>query len=356
MNSESILITGGCGFVGSSIALKLRLDYPQAKITVLDNLIRKGSELNIPKMKENDIQFIQGDVRNPSDLLKAGEISILIDAAAEPSVLSGIDSTPDYVINTNLNGTINCLNYARMNKAKFVFLSTSRVYPIEQLSKVNYSESESRFLLDKHQNVQGVSEKGIAENFSLEGARSFYGTSKLSSEMFIQEYAEFYGMKSIVNRFGVIAGPFQMGKIDQGVVVFWMARHYWKGELSYIGFGGLGKQVRDILHIDDLYRLLRMQLNNFDKFNGKIFNVGGGLDISVSLKELSEICANITGNRININSIKENRSADIPIYITDNSKINLISDWRPQKMVNDILTDIFQWIQKDEAKIKFFLN
>lgn len=356
MNNERILITGGCGFVGSSIALKLRQDFPQAKITVLDNLMRKGSELNVSRMKENEIRFIQGDVRHPEDLKKAGEISLIIDAAAEPSVLSGIDSSPDYVIHTNLNGTINCLNLARENKARFVFLSTSRVYPIEQLRKVRYFENDARFLMDKIQNVPGVSEKGIAENFSLEGARSFYGTSKLSSEMFIQEYAEFYGVKSIVNRCGVIAGPHQMGKIDQGVVVFWMARHFWKGELNYIGFGGSGKQVRDILHIDDLYRLLKIQLSDFETYDGKVYNVGGGMDVSVSLKELTTLCENITGNKISINSIKENRSADIPIYITDHSMISHISGWKPEKSAVEILTDIFHWMQKEESKIKLFLN
>ena len=107
----------------------------------------------------------------------------------------------------------------------------------------------------------------------MEGARSFYGTTKLSSELFIQEYAAFYGLKAAITRFGVIAGPRQMGKTDQGVVTLWMAKHYWKQSLKYIGYGGTGKQVRDILHVDDLVDLVDLQIHEIEKFVGKIFNV-----------------------------------------------------------------------------------
>jgi CDP-paratose 2-epimerase len=356
MNNERILITGGCGFVGSHLALKLKMDYPSAKIIVMDNLKRRGSELNIQRLKENDINFIHGDIRMKEDFNEVGEISLLIEAAAEPSVLSGIDSSPDYVIDTNLNGTLNCLHYARKYNARFLFLSTSRVYPIHQLNKIDFEEGETRFNIRPKQSINGVTMKGINEAFPLAGARSFYGSSKLSAELFIQEYMEFYGMKGIINRCGVLTGPWQMGKVDQGVIVLWMARHFWKGELNYIGFGGSGKQVRDLLHVNDLYRLVKIQLNDFEKFNGQVFNVGGGNDVSVSLKELTSLCEEITGNKIKINSVIENRSADIPIYITDNSKINSISGWRPEISVKETLKDIHSWIQKDQDRIKTLLN
>jgi CDP-paratose 2-epimerase len=354
--TETILITGGCGFVGSNLAMKLKNNFPQNKIIALDNLKRRGSELNIARLQNAGIQFVHGDIRNKEDFEPLGEISVLIEAAAEPSVLSGIHSTPAYVLNTNLQGTVNCLEYALKNKAKFIFLSTGRVYPVSSLNKINYTEAATRFQLEKDQAVPGLSKNGIAESFSLQGARSFYGTSKLASEMLIQEYVEFYHLKAVINRCGVIAGPWQMGKIDQGVTVLWVARHFWKKELSYIGFGGKGKQVRDLLHVDDLYDLIVTQLNNFDEHNGQVFNVGGGNGISVSLRELTSLCEEVTGNRIRISSQPENRPADIPIYITDTAKISRLSNWVPKRDVKNILEDIFDWLKKNESTLKPFLN
>lgn len=354
--NETILITGGGGFVGANLAIQLKKEYPNVKIIAFDNLKRRGSELNVSRLSDFGIEFIHGDIRNKEDFEEIGEISILIDAAAEPSVLSGINSLPDYVLNTNLMGTINCLNFAVKNKAKFIFLSTSRIYPIASLNQILYTESETRFNLVKNQNLLGITEKGITNNFQLNGARSFYGTSKLASELLIQEYAEFYGLKTIINRCGVIAGPWQMGKIDQGVIVLWLSKHYWKKELNYIGFGGKGKQVRDILHVNDLFDLIKIQMTNIDTFKSEIYNVGGGLDFSVSLKELTMHCEEITGNKITINSIPKNRPADIPIYITDNSKINSVSGWVPKVTPKEIFKDIFDWIKKNESSVKKLLK
>ena len=351
-----VLVTGGCGFVGSNLAIKLKTDYPALEIIVLDNLKRRGSELNLPRLKELGIAFVHGDIRNKEDFDEVGEIDILLEAAAEPSVLAGINSTPDYVLNSNLVGTINCLNFALKNKAKFIFLSTSRIYPIHNLNKISYTESATRFEIDETQTLPGVGPDGIAENFDLNGARSFYGTSKLASELLIQEYVEFYNLKAVINRCGVITGPWQMGKIDQGVVVLWLAKHYWKNNLSYIGFGGEGKQVRDILHITALYELIKLELLDIDHFSGQIFNVGGGKEISVSLQELTAICEEITGNKIEISQVAENRSADIPIYITDNTKITNHCGWKPQIGPKEILSDVFEWLKNNEESVKKLLS
>lgn len=352
----NILITGGCGFVGSNLAIKLKTEYPSVKVIAMDNLYRSGSELNIPRLKNSCIDFVKGDIRFEKDFENLPKIDLIIEAAAEPSVLSGINSSPDYVIQTNFNGTVNCLNFAKKHNAKFVFLSTSRVYPIHHLNNINYSEANSRFILSEKQILPGVGAKGISENFPLDGSRSFYGSAKLASEMMIQEYAAFYNVKAIINRCGVLTGPWQMGKVDQGVIVLWLAKHFWKGELGYFGFGGTGLQVRDMLHVMDLYELLKMQIANFNTFEGNIFNVGGGSEVSVSLKELTEWCEKITGNRIKINSVKETRTADVPVYITDNTRINKISGWLPKYNVEKTLIDIFDWIKKDESKLKTLLN
>jgi CDP-paratose 2-epimerase len=354
--SETVLITGGCGFVGSNIAISYKEKFPSNKVIAFDNLKRRGSELNIQRLQTFGIEFIHGDVRNREDFEQIGAISVLIEAAAEPSVLSGINGSPDYVLNTNLNGTLNCLNFAQKHRAKFIFLSTSRVYPVKKLNEISLTEEENRFSISAQEQAIGISQNGISEDFSLHGARSFYGSSKLASELMIQEYAEFYGLKAVINRCGVLTGPWQMGKIDQGVIVLWLAKHYWKKELSYIGYGGQGKQVRDILHIKDLFELLVLQIADIDIYTNEIFNIGGGLDVSVSLKELTVLCEEVVGNKIKINSIAENRQADIPLYISDCKKINDISGWKPKVTPNEIISDVFNWMKKNEKDIRNILN
>lgn len=353
---KNILITGGAGFVGSALAFELKKTYPNCSIFCLDNLKRRGSELNIPRLKKVNITFIHGDIRNKEDFDGLPPIDLIIEASAEPSVLAGINSSPDYLLNTNLVGTINCLNFALKNKSDFIFLSTSRIYPIKNIEKIQYSEEETRFKISNNQSIVGVSENGLSEDFPLLGTRSLYGASKLTSELIIQEYAETYGIRTVINRCGVLTGPWQMGKVDQGVVVLWAARHFWKKNLSYIGYGGTGKQVRDILHTQDLYQLIDWQIKNIDKINGETYNVGGGNDVSVSLLELTNLCENISGNKIEIAQIAETRQADIPVYITDNSKITAISGWKPQIKPLQIMTEIHQWIKENEKDLESILK
>ena len=351
-----IVVTGGAGFVGSTLCLQLKHKYPTYEIVAFDNLKRRGSELNLSDFQKKGIPFFHGDIRNNEDLSALGNFDVLIEASAEPSVTAGLDSDPTYVINNNLYGSINCFNACLKNSAKLIFLSTSRVYPIETIEKANYIEESTRFSFDVNQTQIGISNKGISENLSLDGARSFYGTTKLSSEMFIQEYAAFYGLKSAITRFGVIAGPRQMGKTDQGVVTLWMAKHYWNQSLKYIGYGGTGKQVRDLLHVDDVVSLIDLQIHQIEKFQGKIYNVGGGAENSASLFEMTSICEKITGNKIQIASEVETRTADLRIYITDNSLIEKEIGWKPTKSVEQIFTDIYHWIKENETQLESILK
>lgn len=352
----NILITGGAGFVGSNLAIDFRKEYGNANIICLDNLKRRGSELNLSRLEANSIQFMHGDVRCKEDLESIKEIDVIIDASAEPSVLAGVSGSIDQVFNNNLVGTINCLELARKMGSIFIFLSTSRVYPIEALEALPVCESEARYSLEKVKLGTGYSEKGISEKFSLEGARSYYGATKLASELMINEYNFLGGVKSVINRCGVISGPWQMGKIDQGVVVLWLARHYWKKKLAYIGYEGKGKQTRDILHVKDLYRLVKWQIENIEKVNGQTYNVGGGLENSISLLELTKICVDITGNTILIDKIIENRPADIKLYITDNSKVTSMTGWHPEISAHQTMLDIHDWISKNENILMKILN
>ena len=350
---DRVLITGGAGFVGSNVALAMKSRFPDLKITAFDNLRRRGSELNLSRLAEAGVRFIHGDVRSSGDLLDLDENpDLIIECSAEPSAQAGYAESPEYLIQTNLTGCFNCLELARRVKASFLFLSTSRVYPIGLLNQLSYREEEGRFALNEEQLLPGASHLGISESFPLDGARSLYGMSKLSAELMVTEYADAYGLHCAIDRCGLIAGPWQMGKTDQGVVSLWMASHYFRQPLKYIGYGGTGKQVRDLLHIDDLADLIIEQASNMDRFAGSIFNVGGGLSGSVSLRELSVLCEQITGNRIHIDSCPTTRKADVPIYVTDHRQLTKFSGWKPLRSPEAILAGIFEWLRKNEPQLR----
>lgn len=305
--------------------------YPDWEITSFDNLKRRGSELNLPRLKQVGIQFIHGDIRNVEDL----EASILqpdliLECSAEPSVLAGYTS-PNYVLQTNLVGTINCLELARKTQADFIFLSTSRVYPITYLNALKFKETETRFHLLDEQPFIGVTGNGISEDFPLDKPRSLYGSTKLASELLIAEYADAYGLRTLINRCGVLTGPWQMGKVDQGVFTLWMINHYFQKPLKYIGYEGTGKQVRDFLHILDLLDLIDLQIQKLEQLKGQIFNIGGGLNNTLSLYETTQLCQEITGNKTSITPVSEIRVGDVPIFITDSQKVETITGWCPKK-------------------------
>ena len=348
----AILVTGGAGFVGSHLALGLRAGGEATRVVALDNLKRRGSELNLSRLRAGGVEFVHGDIRNPEDLDAAGPADLVIECSAEPSVLAGYGGSPGYVVNTNLTGAVHCLEYARKHDAAVLFLSTSRVYPMTAIAGLRYRETETRFELEPGQEVPGVSEAGISESFPLAGARSLYGATKLCAELLIEEYRSMYGLRAVINRCGVIAGPWQMGKVDQGVAVLWMARHVFGGSLAYIGYGGTGKQVRDLLHIDDLVDLIRYEAGHLDALNGQTFNVGGGRNVSLSLLEMTALCQELTGNTRTMGSEPETRAADIPLYLTDHGRVTQATGWRPQRDARRIFEDILRWIREHRAALE----
>lgn len=330
--------------------MKTRL--PGIQVVALDNLHRRGSELNLPRLRAADIEFIHGDIRNPEDLTSLPPPQLIIECSAEPSAQAGYGGSPEYLIQTNLVGCFNCLELARRTKADFLFLSTSRVYPWTALNDLAYDEGDTRFVLAERQSLPGASANGISEDFPLAGARSLYGMTKLAAELMIAEYSLAYGFRYAINRCGVIAGPWQMGKIDQGVVTLWVAAHHFRKPLNYIGFGGLGKQVRDLVHIDDLCDLILDQVTSFDRYHGQLFNVGGGRDCSLSLREMTLLCETITGRQIPIAANGENRTADVRIFLGDCRRLMNFSGWRPRRDATNILMDTWNWIQAEENTLR----
>ena len=350
-----VLITGGAGFVGGNLAVALAQRHPDWQLIALDNLMRRGSELNLGRLRESGVEFAHGDVREPADIAAAGEFDAMVECSAEPSVLAGFADT-SYSVQTNLVGAFNCLERARGQDAFLVFLSTSRVYPVAPQLELRLEEAETRFELSGEQPVAGASREGVSEGFPLAGARTLYGATKLAAELLIEEYADAFGLRGVINRCGVIAGPWQMGKVDQGVFSWWLLSHLFGRPLSYIGYGGSGKQVRDLLHVDDLIDLVDEQLGDPERWRGVTANVGGGRAGSLSLLETTELCRELTGREVPIGSEAETRPGDVPVYLSDCARLHSLTSWRPRRGPREVLADLLDWSTAHEDSLRAALG
>jgi CDP-paratose 2-epimerase len=336
-----ILITGACGFVGSTIALALREGWPNWEIVGLDNLIRPGSEMNRAPLKKRGVKVLHADIRNPSDLETIARCDWILDAAANPSVLAGVDgkTSTRQLLEHNLFGTVNLLELARVWNSGFLMLSTSRVYSIHQLAAIPVQPKGRRFVPRTASRIAGFSSRGVAEDFSVTPPLSLYGSSKLASEVLASENAETFGIPVFINRCGVLAGAGQFGKIDQGIFSFWI--HSWRAQrpLKYIGFKGTGFQVRDCLHARDLVPLLAKQMQKPRKDAPRVINVSGGIKQSASLRELSAWCEHRFGKG-NISGSKESRPFDVPWLVLDASEVKRVWGWTPQNSPESIWNEI----------------
>jgi len=350
-----ILITGGAGFVGSNLALLLAQQRGD-QVVAFDNLHRRGSELALVRLRNGGVDFVHGDIRNPEDIEGLPGPDLIIECSAEPSVHAGYDGNARYLLNTNLVGTVNCLDYARHHDSEVIFLSTSRVYSIPGLRGLPLQCEGERLVVAPGESGPGWSDRGIAEDFPTTGPRSLYGASKLASELLIEEYHAAYGIPTIVNRCGVLTGPWQMGKIDQGFFVLWAARHLYGGTLSYNGFGGAGHQVRDVQHVADLFDLISRQIDAFDRYNGQTYNVGGGTELSISLAELTSLCAARTGRSLALGTDATTGPVDIPYYVTNADRVREATGWSPTYSVETILDEILEWLDCHRAELERVLG
>ena len=315
----------------------------------MDNLYRRGAELNVPRLAQAGVAFHPGDVRQPGEF-PPGPFDLLIECSAEPSVLAGQDGSPDYLFQTNLVGAYHCLEKARLWKSRFLFLSTSRVYPVARLEAHPWREEATRFCWEDD-GTPGLTSRGVSEKVDMTGARSLYGFTKLAAEQLIEEYRAAFGLKAVINRCGVIAGPWQFGKVDQGVASLWVMAHHFGRPLSYIGYGGMGKQVRDFLHVEDLCDLLVEQTRDFEQWDGWVGNVAGGLANSASLCELTGLCQEITGKKITITGVAANRPSDLRVFVGDCSRLFERTSWRPKRDLRRIVGDIAAWVGQRGAAL-----
>lgn len=348
---KRILITGGAGFVGSNLALRLKTEWPSADLVVLDNFYRQGSELNKPRLESAGIQVCRGDVRDSAAWSALPPCDLVIDAAAEPSVLAGAaGGDVRYVLDTNLGGTLNLLEAARGWRSRVLFISTSRIYPLAALRAIPLATTASRFEIAGSAGLPGLSEHGIAEDFPVAGPRTLYGATKFASEIMAQEYAAQWGLPVLIDRCGVLAGPWQMGRVDQGVTALWVAAHQYGRPLTYIGYGG--RQVRDVLHVADFADLVATQIRREALWDGRIYNVGGGRPISFSLRELTEKTVRAVGRRVDIGDDPTVRPGDVPLYLTDRRRVMADCEWQPRRDVEVVIDDTARWMRDHEELLR----
>ena len=324
-----ILITGGCGFIGSNLAVFLNEKIRNAKIISVDNLSRKGSILNFKRLSKNKIKNFKLDI---SKINKFPKFDLVVHCAAEPAIEVSRKKI-DEVFNSNLIGTFNVLKECAKRKADIIYLSSSRVYAIE--------------------NLYNLKKKGsVKENFNVENFKSIYGFTKLISELLIKEFSHLNKIKYLINRVALVSGPWQFGKEEQGFVSLWVWKHLNLLKLKYIGFGGTGKQVRDVLHILDLCELVLLQIKKIKKIHNKLLNVGGGSKNSLNLIQLTKLSSNITRNKMRIGSIKKTSSYDIPYFVSNIDYVKKLYKWSPKRDLKKIIADLHFWMKSNHSILK----
>jgi CDP-paratose 2-epimerase len=337
-----VFITGICGFVGSSVAECLLEGQENLSVFGVDNLMRPGSEMNRARLRRRGVTFFHGDVRAASDLENLPAADWVIDAAANPSVLAGVQAGfgSRQLFEHNLGGLVNVLEYCKVRRAGLVLLSSSRVYSISALRSIPLKEDGNAFRLDASTTLPaGATLSGIGPDFSTEPPLSLYGSTKLASEMVALEYGYAFDFPVWINRCGVLAGPGQFGTPDQGIFSYWVNAHLRRHPLRYIGFGGTGKQVRDALHPHDLSVLLDRQIREQCSQGRRVYTVGGGMRNAMSLAELTAWCDERFGSHVPVPDLSP-RCYDIPWAVMDNHHAESDFGWHPEISIESILTQI----------------
>lgn len=354
-----ILIAGGCGFVGSTLARAFRERSTAHEIWAVDNFIRPGTEQNRMALERIGVRVRHADLRCASDLESWPPVDAVIDAAANPSVLAGVDglTSSRQIVEHNLYGTINQLEFCRRHKAALMLLSTSRVYSIPPLASMPVKVVGRRFEPDTSGALPtGLTQDGLSEAFSTAAPVSLYGATKLASEQLALEYGFDYGFPVWINRCGVLAGAGQFGRGDQGIFAFWINSWMHRRTLRYLGFGGSGHQVRDCLHPSDLVPLIERQIAGTDRGRPPIVNVGGGHQSAMSLRELSDWCRDRIGDHT-VEESGQNRPFDLPWVVLDSSLASAAWQWKPSRSVDEILQEILDhaaanptWLERSETR------
>ena len=332
MTSETVLITGGAGFVGSNLVERL-LTVPGLQVRIFDNLSRRGVMHNLDWLlgmtESSRLEIVEGDVRDPDAVRKAAsDAKEIYHLAAQVAVTTSIeDPATDFA--TNAIGTFNVLEAARASGKDplVLFTSTNKVYG--SLESVRVQVKGQRY------EAQRRDFRGVDEQEALD-FHSPYGCSKGAADQYVRDYARIYGMDTVVFRMSCIAGPRQFGNEDQG----WVA-HFLYSVLhgQTITVCGDGFQVRDVLHVYDLVDAMMAVRHQRVRTRGQVFNLGGGMERTVSVMEMLRECEQRTGLPLHL-SYTATRPGDQPLYISNTSKLERMVGWKPQRSLADILAAI----------------
>jgi CDP-paratose 2-epimerase len=337
-----ILITGICGFAGSTLAEKLLELSEGLSLCGIDNLMRPGSESNRGCLRRLGVELFHGDVRMASDFEALPKVDWVIDAAANPSVLAGVSGVVSsrQVLEHNLASLVNVLEYSKTAGAGFILLSSSRVYSIPALASLPLCIEDRAFRLDDSQALpKGVTAGGISPEFSTQAPISLYGATKLASETVALDFGPAFGLPVWINRCGVLAGAGQFGTPDQGIFSYWINAHLRRRPLRFIGFEGCGYQVRDAFHPRDLAALLLAQMRTARAGGRRIYTAGGGPRNAMSLARLAEWC----GARFGAHAPEADprpRQYDVPWIIMDSREAYVDFGWSPALTLTQVLDEI----------------
>ena len=339
-----ILISGICGFVGSTLARALQASGRGYEISGFDSYIRPGSETNRAPLEKLGIKVITADLRFADQIDALSDADFVIDAAANPSVLAGVDgrTSSRELVDHNLSGTINLLEYCKTRRAGFILLSTSRVYAIEPLAALEVTGVEGAFQPtgDVSRLPAGLTAAGLTEAFATTAPLSLYGATKLASEAMALEYGLTFDFPVFINRCGVLAGAGQFGRADQGIFAYWINSWLRKRPLKYLGFGGQGHQVRDCLHPRDLLPVLEKQFSApAIASTDRLTNLSGGASSAMSLRQLSDWCTGRFGPHPVV-ADGTPRRFDIPWIVLDHAKASRVWNWQPLTPTTAILEEI----------------
>ena len=335
-----LLITGGCGFLGSNLAAyAIKNNYD---LVVFDNLSRLGSVNNLSWLNsQGSFEFIHGDIRNKNDITRVIK-SFLPDAifhlAGQVAMTTSIENPyMDYEV--NVGGSINVLEAVRnySEESLIFYSSTNKVYG--DLEQFQYTENDQRYVCEEFPN-------GFAEEIGLD-FHSPYGCSKGSADQYMLDYARIFGLKTAVFRHSSMYGGRQFASADQGWVGWFCQKGLEQKDSlnNQFTISGNGKQVRDVLHSEDMINLYFSSLAKIDKLSGKAFNVGGGMKNSLSLIELFEIIE----NELDIKMLYKKlpfRESDQKIFVADYSKINILTGWTPKINKIDGIKKMIDWLKE----------
>jgi CDP-paratose 2-epimerase len=349
-----ILITGVCGFVGSTLAECLLERVDGLRVAGIDNLRRPGAETNRARLEKVGVEFTHGDLRCDSDVSGLPACDWVIDAAANPSVLAGLNGAGSsrQLFENNLAAFGNLLEYCKENKAGLLLLSSSRVYSIPALTAIPLRVNDGAFVLEPNTPLPcGLTANGICVDFSTAAPISLYGATKLASEIMALEYGHAFDFPVWITRCGVLAGSGQFGTSDQGIFAFWVNAHLRRRPIRYIGFNGTGHQTRDAFHPRDLAALLVGQMRTSRSNGQRVYTAGGGPKNTMSLAQLTAWCDERFGRHAPGLELAS-RKYDIPWIVMDNSMAAQDFGWRIEIPFTAILEDIAEHAQKHPEWLK----